>query len=77
MASLHPQDQDINSVTVSEPQQLRFSLVSLHEKVAVKKRGRSTPDIEISQPGISNNKKYIRSFIVNGTNGKVGFGAVK
>ena len=36
--------------------------MSLHEKVIVKKRGRSTPDIQISQPGISNNKKYIRSF---------------
>ncbi|CAL7937392.1 unnamed protein product [Xylocopa violacea] len=28
----------------------------------MKKRGRSTPNIPISQPGISNNKKYIRSF---------------
>ena len=36
--------------------------MSLREKVAVKKRGRSTLDIQISQPGISNNKKYIRSF---------------
>jgi hypothetical protein len=60
MASLHPQE--ISSVTVSELQQLKFSQLSLHEKVTVKKRGRSTPDIQISQPGISNNKKYIRRF---------------
>ena len=49
-------------MTVSELQQLKFSLLSLHEKVAVKKRGRSTSNIPISEPGISSNKKYIRSF---------------
>ena len=58
--ALHPRE--ISSVTVSELQQLKFSQLSLHEKVAVKKRGRLTPDILISQPGISKNKKYIRSF---------------
>ncbi|XP_075232954.1 zinc finger MYM-type protein 1-like isoform X2 [Lycorma delicatula] len=58
--TLHPQE--ISSVTVRELQQLKFSQLSLHEKVIVKKRGRSTPDLLISQPGISNKKKYIRSF---------------
>ena len=58
--ALHPRE--ISSVTVSELQQLKFSQLSLHEKVVVKKRGRLTPDILISQPGISKNKKYIRSF---------------
>ncbi|XP_076046712.1 uncharacterized protein LOC143028461 [Oratosquilla oratoria] len=59
-------DSDLTSpsgvVSVSELQQLKFSQLSLCEKMTVKKRGRSTPDIQISQPGISNNKKYIRSF---------------
>nr|CAD7417949.1 unnamed protein product [Timema poppensis] len=56
------QPQEISSVTVSELQQLKFSRLSLHEKVTVKKRGRSTPDILISHPSKSNNKKYIGSF---------------
>jgi hypothetical protein len=60
MASLHPKEK--SSVTVSELQQFRFSQLSLHKKVTVKKRGRSTSDIQISNPGISNNKKYIRRF---------------
>ena len=60
MASLHPQE--MKSVTVGEIQSKKFEHLSFQEKVAVKKRGRSTPDIQISQPGISNNKKYIRSF---------------
>ncbi|KAL7634398.1 UNVERIFIED_CONTAM: hypothetical protein RMT77_014775 [Armadillidium vulgare] len=59
MVSSH--SQEICSVTVSELQQLKFLQLSYDEKVTVKKRGRSTPDIQISQPGISN-KKYIRSF---------------
>nr|CAD7579776.1 unnamed protein product [Timema californicum] len=58
--ALHPHE--ISSVTVSELQHLKFSQISLHEKVTVKIRGRSTPDILISQPSKSNNKKYIRSF---------------
>ena len=37
-------------------------LYFLHDKVIIKRRGRPLPDIRISQPGISNNKKYIRSF---------------
>ena len=49
-------------MTVSELQQLQSSVLSLHEKVAVKKTGRLTLDIQISHPGISNNKKYIHSF---------------
>ncbi|XP_076763834.1 zinc finger MYM-type protein 1-like [Xylocopa sonorina] len=54
--------QEITSVTVSELQQLKFTQLSLHEKLTLKRRGRSTPDMLISQTGISNNKKYIRSF---------------
>lgn len=60
MVSLHPQE--ITSATVNELQQIEFSQLPLHDKVEIKKRGRSTPDIQISQPGISNNKVYIRSF---------------
>ncbi|KFM66864.1 hypothetical protein X975_00180, partial [Stegodyphus mimosarum] len=59
--SLHPQV--INSVTVSELQELSFSQLSLHEKITIKKLlGRSTPDILICHPGVRNKKKYIRSF---------------
>ena len=36
--------------------------MSLHEKVAIKRGGRPLPDVQISQPGVSKNKKYIRSF---------------
>lgn len=48
--------------TVSKLQELNFSQLSLHDKVAIKRGGRPLPDIQISQPGISNNKRYIRSF---------------
>lgn len=57
MACSH--SEEMSSVTVSELQQLNFSQLSLHEKITFKKRGRPTPDIKISQPGTSNNKKYI------------------
>ena len=54
--------QEISSVTVNELQRINFLELSIPEKVTVKKIGRSTPDIQISQAGVSNNKKYIRTF---------------
>jgi hypothetical protein len=54
--------QEISSVPVSELKRLKFSQLSLHELATVKKRARPTPDILISQPGKSKNKKHIRSF---------------
>ena len=54
--------QDTYSVAVSKLHKINFSQLSLGEKVAIKTRGRSTPDIHISQPGISKNKRYIRRF---------------
>ncbi|KFM68675.1 SCAN domain-containing protein 3, partial [Stegodyphus mimosarum] len=54
--------QVISFVSVSEHQELSFSQLSLHEKITIKKRGRSTTDILICQPDIRNKEKYIRSF---------------
>lgn len=56
MTSLDPQE--IGSVAVSDLQQLKSSQL----KVTVKERDHSIPDIQISQPGICNNMRYIRSF---------------
>ena len=75
MASLPTQG--TSSVTVTGLQQLHFSQLSLDEKVAIKARGRPMPDIQIAQQGVSNNKKYIRRFNMNGTREKVGFVAAK
>ena len=56
MASIPP------PMTVSERKECKFSQLPLEEKVAIKKRGRPLPEIQLSQPGTSNNKKYIRRF---------------
>lgn len=48
--------------TISKLKEVKFSALSLHEKVAIKRGGRPLPDVQISQPGVSKNKKYIRSF---------------
>jgi len=49
-------------LSVSDLQKLEPSQLSLDEKVAIKMTGRPLPDIEISQLGVSNNKRYKRSF---------------
>lgn len=49
-------------VSVEYLKKLTFSQLSLNEKLEIKNKGRSTPDIIINQTGISNNKKYNRSF---------------
>lgn len=43
-------------------QRILYSQLSLDEKIQLKNEGLPTPDINISQEGISKNKKYIRSF---------------
>ena len=51
---------EICFVAVNKLQQLKYIHSCLtNEKVIVQKRGRLTPDIEISRSGISNNNKYI------------------
>lgn len=50
------------SITVEYIKSINFSKLTLFEKVEIKNKGRSTPDLFISQPGVSNKKKYIRSF---------------
>lgn len=52
----------MTSVTVEHLKKIAFSQLSLHEKMEIKNKGRPTPDIIITQEGISKNKKYIRSF---------------
>lgn len=48
--------------TVSKLKKTNFWSLSLEDKIAIKKAGRPLPDIQICQTGVSNNKKYIRSF---------------
>lgn len=49
-------------VCVEYLKKITFSQLPLHEKLEIKNKGRSTPDIVIHQTGVSNSKKYIRSF---------------
>ena len=46
----------------SSAMQLKFSQLSLQEEVVIKSRDHLSFDIQISQPGINSNKRYIRSF---------------
>lgn len=48
--------------TVEYIKNITFSRLSLSEKVQLKNKGRPTPNILITQVGISKNKKYVRSF---------------
>ena len=52
----------MSSVSVEELRKVKFSQLSLHEKIEIKKKGPSTPDIFINKTGISNKKTYNRSF---------------
>lgn len=38
--------------TISKLKEVKFSALSLHEKVAIKRGGRPLPDVQISQPGL-------------------------
>ena len=49
-------------VKVQEIKQMRFSSLSLEEKLEVKNRGRPTPEIKIECEAQANGKKYKRSF---------------
>ena len=53
---------DSSPLSVTELQWLRFSRLSLREKVRIKERGRPTPDLQIVQEGHSHGKKFIISF---------------
>ena len=49
-------------VTVSELKAMAFNALSLEEKVLVRNRGRPTPDLTITEEGISKGKRYKRMF---------------
>lgn len=49
-------------LTIKELQKIKFSLLTLEEKCDIKRIGRPTPEIHISQPAVSHNKQYFRSF---------------
>lgn len=53
---------DYRGLTIKELQQIRFSSLTLEEKCDIKRKGRPIPEIHISQPAVSHNKKYLRSF---------------
>ena len=48
----------------------------MHKNVTVKKKGRSTPETQIFQPGIIA-RNIFAALIVCGTNGKVGFAVAR
>lgn len=51
-----------NPVTVNELLSINFSKLSVVQKMALKKRGRDTPDLPLVQETTSNGKKYKRKF---------------
>ena len=52
----------IIALTVTEMKTMKFSRLSLEEKVKTIQRGRPIQDIHIAQYGVSHNRKYVRTF---------------
>ncbi|XP_015921952.2 zinc finger MYM-type protein 1 [Parasteatoda tepidariorum] len=54
--------QSKDPVTISELKKVKFSMLTIDEKIAIKRRGRPTPDLELSEVGFYSTRTFKSTF---------------